>query len=119
MDSNETTKQADMAGMGIALLSLHTIRLEMEAKRFIVLDVESLSVMRRCYIAHRAGKRRRRLPWRFGSSYWKKARRCSVKCGRKRKIPRQKASGKLLPGKDARRGNGPRLPRLGVPLGKA
>jgi LysR family transcriptional regulator, low CO2-responsive transcriptional regulator len=57
MDSNETIKQAVMAGMGIALLSLHTIALELEAKRLIVLDVESLPVMRRWYIAHRTGKR--------------------------------------------------------------
>lgn len=57
MDSNETIKQAVMAGMGIALLSLHTIALELEAKRVIVLDVESLPVMRRWYIAHRTGKR--------------------------------------------------------------
>ncbi len=57
MDSNETIKQAVMAGMGIALLSLHTIGLELEAKRLIVLDVESLPVMRRWYIAHRTGKR--------------------------------------------------------------
>ncbi len=57
MDSNETIKQAVMAGLGIALLSLHTIGLELEAKRLIVLDVESLPVMRRWYIAHRSGKR--------------------------------------------------------------
>ncbi len=57
MDSNETIKQAVMAGMGIALLSLHTIGLELEAKRLMVLDVESLPVMRRWYIAHRTGKR--------------------------------------------------------------
>ena len=57
MDRNETIKQAVMAGMGIALLSLHTIGLELEAKRLIVLDVESLPVMRRWYIAHRTGKR--------------------------------------------------------------
>lgn len=57
MDSNETIKQAVMAGMGIALLSLHTIALELEAKRLVVLDVESLPVIRRWYIAHRTGKR--------------------------------------------------------------
>lgn len=57
MDSNETIKQAVMAGMGIASLSPHTIGLELEIKRLIVLNVESLPVMRRWYIAHRMGKR--------------------------------------------------------------
>ena len=57
MDSNETIKQAVMAGMGVALLSLHTIGLELEAKRLVVLDVETLPVTRRWYIAHRMGKR--------------------------------------------------------------
>ena len=57
MSSNETIKQAAMADMGVALLSLHTIGLELETKRLVVLDVESLPVMRRWYIVHREGKR--------------------------------------------------------------
>ena len=40
MSSNETIKQAVMAGMGISFLSLHTIGLELEHKMIAVLDVE-------------------------------------------------------------------------------
>ncbi len=57
MSSNETIKQAVMAGMGVSFLSLHTIGLELEAGRLVVLDVEGLPVMRRWYLAHRQGKR--------------------------------------------------------------
>lgn len=57
MSSNETIKQAVMAGMGISFLSLHTIGLELEAGRVAILDVEGLPVMRRWYLTHRAGKR--------------------------------------------------------------
>jgi LysR family transcriptional regulator, low CO2-responsive transcriptional regulator len=57
MASNETIKQAVMAGMGISFLSLHTVGLELEAERLVVLDVEGLPVMRRWYLAHREGKR--------------------------------------------------------------
>jgi LysR family transcriptional regulator, low CO2-responsive transcriptional regulator len=57
MSSNETIKQAVMAGMGISFLSLHTIGLELEAGRLVVLDVEGLPVLRRWYLTHRQGKR--------------------------------------------------------------
>jgi DNA-binding transcriptional LysR family regulator len=56
MSSNETIKQAVMAGMGLALLSRHTIGLEVETRRLVVLDVVGLPVMRRWYVVHRAGR---------------------------------------------------------------
>ena len=46
MSSNETIKQAVMAGMGIAFLSLHTVGLEMRTGLLKVLDVEGTPVMR-------------------------------------------------------------------------
>jgi DNA-binding transcriptional LysR family regulator len=46
MSSNETIKQAVMAGMGISFLSLHTIGLEVRSDLLCVLDVEDTPVMR-------------------------------------------------------------------------
>jgi LysR family transcriptional regulator, low CO2-responsive transcriptional regulator len=46
MSSNETIKQAVMAGMGLSFLSLHTIGLEVKSGLMGVLDVEDTPVMR-------------------------------------------------------------------------
>jgi DNA-binding transcriptional LysR family regulator len=56
MSSNETIKQAVMAGMGLAFISRHTIGLELEAGRLVELDVAGLPLMRRWYVVHRAGR---------------------------------------------------------------
>lgn len=105
MDSNETIKQAVMAGMGIALLSLHTIGLELEAKRLIVLDVESLPVMRRWYIAHRAGKRLSPAAVAFRQFLMEEGALLLGQGGDATKqASRQKAGGKRRPGKVARKG---------------
>jgi DNA-binding transcriptional LysR family regulator len=57
MPSNETIKQAAMAGMGVSFLSLHTIALELETKRLAVLDVVGLPIVRDWYVVHLGGKR--------------------------------------------------------------
>ena len=57
MASNETIKQAAMAGMGVSFLSRHTIGLELASKRLVVLDVRGLPVMREWYVVHLAAKR--------------------------------------------------------------
>jgi DNA-binding transcriptional LysR family regulator len=57
MSSNETIKQAVMAGMGVAFLSTHTIGLERRAGRLALLPVSGLPVMREWYVIHRRGKR--------------------------------------------------------------
>jgi DNA-binding transcriptional LysR family regulator len=46
MSSNETIKQAVMAGMGLSFLSLHTIGLEVRSGLLHILDVEGTPVMR-------------------------------------------------------------------------
>ena len=56
MGSNETIKQAVMAGLGIALISAHTIALEVETKRLIVLDVEGLPIRRQWFSVSRADR---------------------------------------------------------------
>lgn len=57
MSSNETIKQAVMAGMGVSFLSLHTVGLELEAKRLVVLDVVGLPVVRQWHATHLRDKR--------------------------------------------------------------
>ena len=52
MSSNETIKQAVMAGMGLSFLSLHTIGLELRSGLLQVLDVEGTPVMRMWNIVH-------------------------------------------------------------------
>ena len=57
MSSNETIKQAAMAGMGVSFLSLHTVGLELATGRLVVLRVAGTPVMRDWYVIHRAKKR--------------------------------------------------------------
>ena len=57
MSTNEAIKQAVQAGMGLGILSLHTVSLELEANRLVVLDVQSFPIMRDWYVVHRKGKR--------------------------------------------------------------
>jgi DNA-binding transcriptional LysR family regulator len=56
MGSNETIKQAVMAGMGLSFISEHTIGLEMAAGRLVRLPVTGTPVMRQWYVVHRADK---------------------------------------------------------------
>jgi DNA-binding transcriptional LysR family regulator len=56
MSSNETIKQAVMAGMGLSFLSLHTIGLELENKLIAVLDVEGTPIVRAWNVVHTLSK---------------------------------------------------------------
>ncbi|MAU98378.1 MAG: LysR family transcriptional regulator [Fulvimarina sp.] len=49
MGSNETIKQAVMAGLGIAFISAHTIAFEVEMGRIAVLDVAEMPIRRKWY----------------------------------------------------------------------
>ncbi len=57
MSTNEAIKQAVQAGMGLGVVSVHTIALELETRRLVVLDVESFPILRHWYVIHRKGKR--------------------------------------------------------------
>ncbi len=50
--SNDTIKQAVIAGMGVSFLSAHTIGLELETGRLAILDVRGLPVMRNWFVVH-------------------------------------------------------------------
>lgn len=55
--SNETVKQAVMAGMGVSLLSLHTLELELRTKEIGLLDVIGTPVMRSWHLVNMNAKK--------------------------------------------------------------
>jgi DNA-binding transcriptional LysR family regulator len=55
--SNETIKQAVIAGMGIALISAHAVWVELDQKRLVALDVQGLPINRTWYIVKHKNKR--------------------------------------------------------------
>lgn len=57
ISSNETIKQAVMAGLGVAFLSAHTVGLEMATRRLVRLAVDGTPVMRTWFVVRRAEKR--------------------------------------------------------------
>ena len=57
ISSNETIKQAVMAGLGIALISAHTIGAEMEMERLAILEVRGLPAWRQWRLVRHADKR--------------------------------------------------------------
>jgi DNA-binding transcriptional LysR family regulator len=66
--SNETIKQATMSGLGIALISAHTIAAEVYDGRLVVLDVQGLPIRRHWLVvrmARRAASPATRALWDF------------------------------------------------------
>ena len=57
MNENEAIKQAVQAGMGLGIVSIHTIELELETNRLVILDVADFPIMRHWYLVHRKDKR--------------------------------------------------------------
>jgi DNA-binding transcriptional LysR family regulator len=57
MSSSEAIKQGVEAGLGLGLLSLHTLEMELALKRLVILDVTELPIHRSWYIMHRSGRR--------------------------------------------------------------
>jgi LysR family transcriptional regulator for metE and metH len=57
MASNETIKQAVMAGLGIAFLSAHTVAAELADGRLAMLDIAGLPVVRQWFIVRLARRR--------------------------------------------------------------
>ena len=57
MNSNEAINQAVEAGLGLGIVSRHTLEWELALDRLAVLDVESFPILRHWYLVHRSGKR--------------------------------------------------------------
>ncbi len=64
--SNETIKQAVMAGLGLSLISAHTIDAELSSGRIAVLDVKGLPMIRRWFLVRRANW----TPTPVGAAIW-------------------------------------------------
>ncbi len=56
MASNETIKQAVMAGMGVAFISAHTIEMEVELGRLVILDVVGMPIRREWFSVWRSDR---------------------------------------------------------------
>jgi len=56
MSSNETIKQAVIAGLGIAFISAHTVATELDERRLVTLDVVGLPVVRQWFVLSRRDK---------------------------------------------------------------
>ena len=56
MSSNETIKQAVIAGLGIAFISAHTVATELDERRLVTLDVVGLPVVRQWFVLARKDK---------------------------------------------------------------
>ncbi|MBA4177632.1 MAG: LysR family transcriptional regulator [Leptothrix sp. (in: Bacteria)] len=56
MSSNETIKQAVIAGLGLSFLSLHTLGLELRTGLLKVLDIAGTPVMRTWHVVHLGAK---------------------------------------------------------------
>jgi len=56
MSSNETIKQAVIAGLGIAFISAHTVASELDERRLVTLDVVGLPVIRQWFALSRKDK---------------------------------------------------------------
>jgi DNA-binding transcriptional LysR family regulator len=54
--SNETIKQAVMAGLGLTLISAHTIEAEVADGRLVILDIKGLPIIRQWFVVHRADR---------------------------------------------------------------
>ena len=57
MSRNEAIKHAVMAGLGLGIVSLHTLEMEFKLGRLTVLNVEGFPIHRDWYVVHREGKR--------------------------------------------------------------
>ena len=57
ISSNETIKQAVIAGLGIAFLSAHAVGPELRVGTMVRLDVQGFPFERRWHVVHRKGKR--------------------------------------------------------------
>ncbi len=57
MNTNSAIKQGVEVGLGLGIVSIHTVEHELEARRLVVLNVECFPIIRQWYIVYRAGKR--------------------------------------------------------------
>jgi DNA-binding transcriptional LysR family regulator len=64
--SNETIKQAVIAGLGLSLISAHTIEAEIATNKLAILDVKGLPIVRQWFLVRRANWS----PTPVGTAFW-------------------------------------------------
>jgi len=57
MTRNEAIKQAVRAGLGLSVVSVHTLELELETERLVIPDVIGLPLARQWHLVYRRGRR--------------------------------------------------------------
>jgi DNA-binding transcriptional LysR family regulator len=57
MNINEAIKQGVEEGLGLGIVSVHTVQDELESGRIVMLDVEAFPIRRHWYMVHHSGKR--------------------------------------------------------------
>ncbi len=57
MNTNGAIKQGVEEGLGLGIVSIHTLERELESGRLVTLDVESFPILRQWFIVNRSGKR--------------------------------------------------------------
>ena len=57
MSSNESIKHAVVAGLGLGIVALHTVKLELEAGKLIILHVENFPLERHWHLVSRKGRK--------------------------------------------------------------
>jgi len=57
MNSSAAIKQAVQAGLGLGVVSIHTLEMELTLKRLAVLDVEDFPILRHWRLVYRRDKR--------------------------------------------------------------
>ncbi|MDQ6963294.1 MAG: LysR family transcriptional regulator [Mariprofundales bacterium] len=65
MNRTEAIKQAVMAELGVGIVSLHTLDMELQLRRLVVLHVVHFPIVRHWYLVHRSGKRLSAMPQAF------------------------------------------------------
>jgi LysR family transcriptional regulator, low CO2-responsive transcriptional regulator len=81
MTRNEAIKQAVRAGLGLGIVSQHTIELELETGRLVILDVEEFPIERQWYLVYRKRKRMSLPSQAFHDFVLKEAQNVSDKAG--------------------------------------
>ena len=56
MSSNEAIKNSVIAGLGLGIVSLHTIKSELAAQDLVILNIESLPIIRHWHLVSRKGR---------------------------------------------------------------
>ena len=57
MNTNEAIKQGVEEGLGLGIVSVHTLERELQSGRLVVLNVASFPIIRQWFIVYRTGKR--------------------------------------------------------------